>query len=63
MFLVISTYCFDEIRGCSNKKVPGWKWCDFQEILIDTISPVKSYGFQYVEDDEIVEDFVQDVLS
>ena len=34
----------------------------FKEIFDRYYLPVKSYGFQYVEDDEIIEDFVQDAF-
>ena len=34
----------------------------FKEIFDRYYLPVKSYGFQYIEDDEIVEDFVQDAF-
>ena len=34
----------------------------FKEIFDNYYLPVKSYGFQYVENDEMVEDFVQDAF-
>ncbi len=45
-----------------NKKFRAGNGVIFKEIFDRYYLPAKSYGFQYIEDDEIVEDFVQDAF-